>query len=289
MGFSDRGRAGGFFIHRIAGLRVVVACFTLAAMADALGQRTELPPTATTAATPEGVGVRQGSVGAAAPSGSATQKASVVVARDRLEVRAENSSLNEILRDIAAQTGLTITGGIMDQRVFGTYGPGPAPEVISALLQDTGTNMILRMRSNGGFGELILSPRMGGPTPPGPNAPHDEGANQRTPMPVTAAPSAVPISPVAPVSRYRPPSAARDGRSPVTPDPSGFVSAPTVVPASEPGTTPGPATQTSGVPDPSSPSGYGSGATTPQSPNGVKTPQQIFEELQKMQQQQQKP
>lgn len=285
-------------IGRAVVLFVGSASMILASTISAWGQSAGLPPTPPTA----GAGA-SGSAYPGGPSGTsglptraapAKQRAVVIVTQDRLEVRAQNSSLNGILQEIAAQTGMTISGGVVDQRVFGDYGPGPAPEVISELLQDTGTNMILRMTATGGLGELMLSPRMGGPTPPGPGSFHEEDgpAQASGPPAPTQTPRATPgqTLPPSPSSRpARPPAATDLSRTPVTPDPSGFVSAPTVAPATEPGTTPGPATQSTGTTDQNSGPGSGPGTTNPQSPNGVKTPQQIFEELQKLQQQQQKP
>jgi hypothetical protein len=87
-----------------------------------------------------------------------------------LSISAENSSLNQILRQIASDTGLKITGGVRDERVFGQYGPAAPAEILSELLDGTGSNMILVQGDNNTLAELILTPRQGGPTPPNPNA-----------------------------------------------------------------------------------------------------------------------
>src|SRR5271156_556467 len=60
-----------------------------------------------------------------------------------LFVSADNSSLNQILREIARDTGMKITGGVADERVFGHYGPAPTDQILSALLDGTGSNMLL--------------------------------------------------------------------------------------------------------------------------------------------------
>lgn len=60
-----------------------------------------------------------------------------------LEVQAANSSLGQILREVATNTGAKLQGINADQRVFGTYGPGPARDVISQLLDGTGYNVVM--------------------------------------------------------------------------------------------------------------------------------------------------
>lgn len=97
-------------------------------------------------------------------------RARVNYANGLLDVRADNSSLNQILRDISRQTGMTIVGGVADQRVFGNYGPAPPATVLQTLLDGTNTNMLLKETATGGPAELILTPQTGGVTPPGPNS-----------------------------------------------------------------------------------------------------------------------
>jgi hypothetical protein len=65
-----------------------------------------------------------------------------------LEIEASNSSLNEILHQVAADTGVRLEGlnedrRIFDQRIFGTYGPGPAGDVLSKLLDGSGYNVLM--------------------------------------------------------------------------------------------------------------------------------------------------
>jgi hypothetical protein len=202
--------------------------------------------------------------------------AEVVYSKGLLEVRADNSSLNQILREIARETGMTITGGVTDQRVFGKYGPGRPADILAGLLDGTGSNMLLRETASKAPAELILTPRQGGPTPPNPNAagmdddrqqndeqvpngdrlrpprPGGMGMGEARSQPEQAAPATPMVTP--------PPA---DNNT--TPPPSGIVDAPTYQPPPEPGSAP---------------------AANPQSPNGVKTPQQIYQELQQLQNQQ---
>jgi hypothetical protein len=95
-----------------------------------------------------------------------SQPARVTYSPGLLEVDADNSSLNEILREISRQTGMKVTGGVVDERVFGKYGPAGPAEVLASLLDGTNINMILRETASTGPKELILTPREGGVTPP---------------------------------------------------------------------------------------------------------------------------
>ena len=92
--------------------------------------------------------------------------AEVTYLHGRLEVTADNSSLNQILREIARQTGMKITGSIADERVYGKYGPATAGEILSILLDGTGTNMMLTETASEAPAELILTPQEGPHTPP---------------------------------------------------------------------------------------------------------------------------
>lgn len=60
-----------------------------------------------------------------------------------LEIEASNSSLNQILRQVAADTGAKLEGLTQDQRVFGSYGPGPGSDVLWQLLDGSGYNMLM--------------------------------------------------------------------------------------------------------------------------------------------------
>ncbi|WP_348270001.1 hypothetical protein P8936_05170 [Edaphobacter paludis] len=159
----------------------------------------------------------------------APQHAQVTYANGELTVAANNSSLNQILRDIAHETGMKITGGVTDERVFGQYGPATPSKILGELLDGTESNMLLLQATAGAPAELILTPRHGGPTPPSP-----EGY-QEAPLPE-------PVRPQYPIANQPEENAA--------PTPTA------AAPAQE-------------------------------APNGVKTPQQIYEQLERMRQQQQ--
>jgi hypothetical protein len=113
------------------------------------------------------------------------QPARVTYTNGQLTVAASNSSLNQILRDIAHETGMKITGGVTDERVFGQYGPAVPSKVLGDLLDGTGSNMLLLHATAATPAELVLTPRSGGVTPPNPTAYHDEPPQPRPQYPIT--------------------------------------------------------------------------------------------------------
>jgi len=60
-----------------------------------------------------------------------------------LLIVASNSSLAQILKDVSTDTGAKVEGMGADQRIFGTYGPGPARDVLSQLLDGSGYNVLM--------------------------------------------------------------------------------------------------------------------------------------------------
>ncbi len=89
------------------------------------------------------------------------QTAHVTWIAHQLTVDAENSSLLAILRQIAALTGMKITGSLADERVFGTYGPAPAAAILTQLLDGSGTNLLIVQGEQPRIRQLVLSPRNG--------------------------------------------------------------------------------------------------------------------------------
>jgi hypothetical protein len=80
-----------------------------------------------------------------------------------LRIDAANSSLEEILMDVATLTGAKLEGFDADQRVFGAYGPGPARDVLSQLLLGSGYNvMMIGDQGQGTPRRIVLSPRHAG-------------------------------------------------------------------------------------------------------------------------------
>lgn len=280
----------------------------------------QLPPTPPTSAnSPSSIAAP---IAAATPSTNMGQhhRARVSFTGGMLEIRADNSSLNQILRDISRQTGMKIVGGVADQRVFGVYGPAPAATVLQTLLDGTNTNLLLRETADHAPEELVLSPRTGGisPPPPGSSAYDATESEPELPLaggatnPITTNPAsgsaASPGSPTTPPSMPQPANNVLGSPNNVSPTAStvpvtnsvpvnslptpstappvnGIVDAPNPPPAGS--TTAGFTSQTPNTNPNTAPP-----ATTPPatqtnqtSPNGVKTPQQIYQELLQMQQQ----
>jgi hypothetical protein len=203
-----------------------------------------LPPTAPTSASAQPVPPAT-PLPAAVPLTPAQEQpkhAQVTLANGILSVTADNSSLNQILRQISHETGIKITGGVVDERVFGKYGPDAPSQILAQLLDGTGSNMILVAGDGATPAQLILTPRLGSPTPPSPNAQAFDDKSE--------------ADDAQPASEPSPPSAFEPRNSTVPP----------ITPAAPASATP---TDTS----------------QPDSPNGVKTPQQIYEQLQRLRQQ----
>jgi hypothetical protein len=77
-----------------------------------------------------------------------------------LTISAGNSSLQQILKDVATVTGATVEGLDTDERVFGTYGPGKARDVVSELLRGTSYNVLMiGDQGEGTPREIVLSAR----------------------------------------------------------------------------------------------------------------------------------
>jgi hypothetical protein len=170
--------------------RVAVAAGVLAvALATTRMQAQTLPPTPPTTL-PGQTTTTPAAPGTETPPPNPPHHAEVLYANGQLQVRADNSSLNQILRSISHTTGLKITGGVEEQRVFGNYGPGPMSAVLATLLDGTGTNILLLGGDPQNQPELVLTPRNGGPEPPGPNsetyAMYDDSSDRNTPVPPPA-------------------------------------------------------------------------------------------------------
>ena len=175
---------------------------------------------------------------------------------NQLLVFATNADLNALLREIGSRTNLSITGTAPDERIFGTYGPGSLDTVLPQLLDGQSVNMLLVDHTGKQKKELVLTMRTGGVTPPGP----------QTAQTSPAYPVSNPAQQVFQGSDAQPRAQASPaGALPGNPGANGT----------------GVAAQT-GAPGTATPADSGQ----PVSPNGVKTPQQIFEQLQRLRQSQ---
>ena len=77
------------------------------------------------------------------PPAANASPAKVVFRAGLLTVDADNSDLTQILRTIAAVSGMTIDGSVGDVRVFGMYGPSNSREVLTELLRGLGYNFLM--------------------------------------------------------------------------------------------------------------------------------------------------
>ena len=109
--------------------------------------------------------------------------ATVTANNNELTVKADNSSLSQILHQVSSAMGMKLDGLGGDERVFGSFGPGAPREVLTALLDGTSYNvMMVGDLPNGAPRELLLSHRgaEGATPPPSANA---NANNQNQPQP----------------------------------------------------------------------------------------------------------
>jgi hypothetical protein len=101
------------------------------------------------------------------PANDHAGAANVVWNSQGLRVDAANSSLHQILKDVSTATGATVSGLGPDQRIFGTFGPGPAREVLSELLDGSGYNVLMiGDQGQGTPRQIVLSRQPNGHAPP---------------------------------------------------------------------------------------------------------------------------
>ncbi len=92
-------------------------------------------------------------------------EASVTWDSHGLLINAQNSSLKQILNDVAAATGAQVEGLGADQRIYGAYGPGKARDVLSQLLDGCGYNVLMiGDQGEGTPRQIVLSSRGGANT-----------------------------------------------------------------------------------------------------------------------------
>ena len=94
------------------------------------------------------------------PANDKPNDASVTWDSKGLRIEADNSSLQQILKDVSAATGAKVEGLGADQRIFGDYGPGQANVVLSQLLEGSGYNVIMiGDQGEGTPRQIVLSSR----------------------------------------------------------------------------------------------------------------------------------
>jgi hypothetical protein len=84
----------------------------------------------------------------------------IEVAPHSLTIRANDSSLSQILRDLSATSNMTIQGLGRDERIYGNFGPGEPRDVIFSLIDGLNYNVLMVGESKSGIPrQIILSPR----------------------------------------------------------------------------------------------------------------------------------
>jgi hypothetical protein len=187
---------------------------------------------------------------------TSTGEANVLWTGSALTIQANGDSLRNVLRGVSQATGMKITGGVPEEQVFGSYGPGPVQAILPQLFDGISVNMMLINDGTVRPKELVLTQRTGSATPPQtrPIADDDQGFRRRRPGFEQ--------------------NAARPPQPPPQPTPT----------QPPPQQQQAPAAQTAPPADNSGQSTPSTDANgQPQSPNGVRTPEQIFEELRKRQ------
>lgn len=105
------------------------------------------------------------------PANDRPNQASVTWDSHGLRIEASNSSLQQILKDVATVTGAKVEGMAADERVFGAYGPGLARDVVSQLLQGSSYNVLMiGDQGQGAPRQIVLSSRHSGNAPNTPAA-----------------------------------------------------------------------------------------------------------------------
>ncbi|SDF24893.1 hypothetical protein [Terriglobus roseus] len=253
--------------------------------APVLGAQTALPATSPTQSVSDLPSAHPNAV--AAVAGAETK---VTWNGSLLTVEASGEAMPELLGRVARETGMKITGGVPDERIYGKYGPAPVQTVLAQLFDGLSINMMLVNETATKPKELLLTARTGAATPPSirqvvPDYPQYRPRQAQTPPPPMP-----PANPTRPPQQTPPTQHAE--QSPTNGSQQAF-----------PSLAPPPAENTAftnnGNTDTTSSNTTNNGSSTTngstpdssqsQSSSGMKTPEQIFEELRKRQQQQQNP
>jgi hypothetical protein len=118
------------------------------------------PPQPLAAAQPSPAEATAAAAGPPTPAEMPAQPATIHFQDGLLTVHASNSSLEQILSDTAAQTGMTLEGTPAAERVFGDFGPAPVTKVLAQLLDGSESNyLVFGMNTNQAPRSLVITPR----------------------------------------------------------------------------------------------------------------------------------
>lgn len=139
------------------------------------------------------------------PANQKPEDATVTWDSHGLRINASNSSLEQILNEIATETGAKVEGMATDERIFGAFGPGQPRDVVSQLLEGSGYNVLMiGDQGQGAPRQIVLSARHSGDataakSSPNPTAEEDNDVeDQPQPEPRQGIPARPPFRPRAP-------------------------------------------------------------------------------------------
>jgi hypothetical protein len=117
------------------------------------------------------------------PANNKAQPPSVSFNGRDLTIAASNSSLRQILAEVSTATGVKVEGEESDQRIFGSYGPAPARDVLNQLLDGSGYNvLIIGDKGEGTPRQLVLTAKAHiAPQSPGMNAQSRQNSEDEAP------------------------------------------------------------------------------------------------------------
>jgi hypothetical protein len=116
----------------------------------------------------------------------------------KLTISAQNSTLGDVLKAVRAQTGATIDlPGTAPERVVGHFGPAPARDVLTALLNGSHFNFVLLGSSTdpGALDRVILMAKSGGAAENRPQPTEQASANNQNIYARPLSPMAAPMAP----------------------------------------------------------------------------------------------
>ena len=135
-----------------------------------------------------------------------------------LRVEAANSSLQQILNDVATATGIKVSGLESDQRIFGIYGPGTARDIISQLIDGSGYNVLMiGEQGQGTPRQIVLSKQPKGTASASMNSQGQSNDDSGASADVDEQPQAPPPLPPQPPAPQSNPSGFGPGAQPRTP------------------------------------------------------------------------
>ena len=141
--------------------------------------------------------------------------ADITVTPRAMTIKADNSTLSQILHDISGTTGMKVDGLGKDERVFGTYGPGDPHEVLLSLLEGSGYNvMMVGQTASGAPRQLTLTQRATSPSAAAGSAQVQRNQEEEEPDADPDVPQSVPEPQQPQLINQPPPPPSQEGSNP---------------------------------------------------------------------------